>query len=842
MSSHYLATPLRRALEKTIKAARIVAEEGANDALRRLGVADTKAPSYLTEEERALRRRLRAQARALGDQPNDGASPPRLAEAAAYAHWHRMLFARFLAERGLLRHPEHGVSVTLADCRELAEEEGLADPWAVAERYAGAMLPAVFRVDDPVLGLALDAAKVQGLHRLVADLNPDVFAAEDSLGWTYQFWRAAEKDAVNKSGVKIGAAELPAVTQLFTEPYMVRFLLHNTLGAWRAGKVLATRPELAEGAVDEAELRVAVSPPGYAFDMLRFVREGDDAPRWRPAAGTFPGWPATAAAIRALDPCCGSGHFLTELLAILAALRADEEELGPVEAVAAVLRDNLFGLEIDGRCVQIAAFAVALTAWRIGGFQPLPAPHVAWVGAPPPLPKAELVALANGDEELASGLAALHDVFSQAPFLGSLINPTSGDLMSPQRLGRIEPLLDCLVEKSRAAEPERQEGAIAARGMADAAAILARRYTLMATNVPFQSEINLTPEFVGYLRQTFPAGRPNLATSMIERMLNACCSGGTCAFVSPQSWYYMSRYIPFRLLLRTTTQLKLCSRLGSGAFSDAGSNGENVCLTISSIGTENANAYTYLDASPVENWERKSSYLSATALLSIEQTAGGLDAPHIGPAKVADTNFIRDNATGLLGISTGDSTSYIRFTWEQILSSKWELLQSSPNRQGPAEGRSMAILWENETGRLSGAAYALRGVNNNIQNWRRGKPSWSRPGVVISLMSPFASTLYSGDRYDSNCFVLVPRSPDCLEAIWAYCDSGALTDDLARVVGGNRKAEGGTVLDLTFDLSRWTRFAVERYPNGLPGSIPRTPPSGYFTATRPGSRREHSST
>ena len=65
------------------------------------------------------------------------------------------------------------------------------------------------------------------------------------MGWVYQFWQADRKDEVNKSEKKIGADELPAVTQLFTEDYMVLFLLHNTLGAWWAGKILAARPALA---------------------------------------------------------------------------------------------------------------------------------------------------------------------------------------------------------------------------------------------------------------------------------------------------------------------------------------------------------------------------------------------------------------------------------------------------------------------------------------------------------------------------------------------------------------------------------------------------------------------
>src|SRR5207237_9453289 len=132
------------------------------------------------------------------------------------------------------------------------------------------------------------------LERHLQSLPVEVFTAEDALGWTYQFWQTERKEEVNRIGGKIGADELPAVTQLFTDHYMVLFLFHNTIGAWRAGKILLERPELANGARDERELRQAVRLPnrgGYDFSYLRFVRErrdgdAEDAPcgRWRPAA------------------------------------------------------------------------------------------------------------------------------------------------------------------------------------------------------------------------------------------------------------------------------------------------------------------------------------------------------------------------------------------------------------------------------------------------------------------------------------------------------------------------------------------------------------------------------
>jgi MmeI, DNA-methyltransferase domain len=413
----------------------------------------------------------------------------------------------------------------------------------------------VFPPDDPLESLSLAPERTKALLDHLRGLDAEIFAADDSLGWTYQFWRSAEKKEVNDSQVRIGAAELPAVTQLFTEPYMVRFLLHNTLGAWWAGKVLGSQPELARDAADEPSLRAACALPNYAWDYLRFVR--DDGV-WRPAAGTFPGWPARAAEITLLDPCCGSGHFLTEALAALAALRGVEESLSPGDAVVVAIHDNLHGLEIDGRCVQIAAFALALSAWRIAGEQiKLPTPHVAWVGAPPPLPKSEFVALANGDADLHRGLEALHDLFAQAPLLGSLIEVRGGDLASPMRVARVEESITALVERVRGAEPEREEGALAALGMADAAAILSRRFVLQATNVPFLGRGRQDEALANYIGTRFESAKSDLAAALLMRMRALAAKGGTVSAVTPQNWLFLGSYTKMRAALLEHVGLRL---------------------------------------------------------------------------------------------------------------------------------------------------------------------------------------------------------------------------------------------------------------------------------------------
>ena len=121
-----LAKSLRSQLENTVKSARDFAEKGTQAALAQLAVGEAKAPDYLTEELKALRRRLRAHGRALGDKKasDDNQVLQHLVWEVAYEHWHRMLFARFLAENGLLLW-EPGAAVSLDDCEALVQE---ADP------------------------------------------------------------------------------------------------------------------------------------------------------------------------------------------------------------------------------------------------------------------------------------------------------------------------------------------------------------------------------------------------------------------------------------------------------------------------------------------------------------------------------------------------------------------------------------------------------------------------------------------------------------------------------------------------------------------------------------------
>ena len=148
-----LPAALRRQLGNAIIQARNIAQVGARKALEALAVHEPDPYQHMNEAQRDLRRKLRAQAKQLGDgesQTHRGVYEiHHLVEKLAYDQCHRLLFARFLLENNLLISPEHGVSVSLDDCEELAPSFGLRDAWAVAARFAAKELPQIFRADDP---------------------------------------------------------------------------------------------------------------------------------------------------------------------------------------------------------------------------------------------------------------------------------------------------------------------------------------------------------------------------------------------------------------------------------------------------------------------------------------------------------------------------------------------------------------------------------------------------------------------------------------------------------------------------------------------------------------------
>jgi hypothetical protein len=810
---------LRRDLENAVKKARRVAEAGARQAIEQLAVGHHEPWSALSPDLRKLRNRLRAHGRQLGDkldEKKDTQTIDRLAGECAYEHWHRLLFARFLAENDLLVEPESGMALSLDECRELARERGV-DWLVLASDFAQRMLPQIFRPGDPVLELSLPPEKRQELEELLEGISREVFQADDSLGWVYQFWQAETKSVVNKSGERIDADTISAVTQLFTEDYMVRFLLENSLGAWWVH-------------------RNGVRDLPCEMPYLRLLDDG------RPAVRDFDRWPLRAADIRLLDPCCGSGHFLVRAFEMLVRLRMAESSLSATEACNAVLSENLFGLEIDPRCTQIATFALALAAWTFpnaGGVRPLPVPHVACCGTRPESKVGDWLALAGDDRELRAGMQYLYDLFQDAPLLGSFIDPSRVGFTGDQRalgaahFGRVQPLLEkALSSESESERVTRDESAselaVAARGIVRATEVLSQKFTLIATNVPYLLRAKQGPELQTFCESYCATGSADLATVFLYRCSELLSTGGAVATVTPQNWLFLKSYATFRRQLMSEHAVPLVARVGSGATATASWDVLRALTILTKHRPDVNTAVAAVDAiSPDEAGRARE---LATNPVSVGLQREIVDTPEArlavqGSAGRAET-LLEKYASSHNGLTTGDVPRMSVFFWEvHERRDVWIRMQGTTSSVVAFGGREALFRW-------SGGNMPRAEIPGAFM---RGENCWGKTGVVVTQTRALPVTLYTGEAFDVNTAVLIARADEDLPAIWAYCSSPEFNRDV-RELDSAIKVTAGTLNKVRFDLDRWRREARSLLPQGLPKPQSDDPTQWVFDGIIAGSQ------
>ena len=799
-----LDTDLRSTLESTVEEAREVAETGANAALNQLGVGERSRPDYLTDEQGKLRNRLRARGRQLGDELKDNGEQEtwHLAREIAYEHWHRILFARFLAENDLLVHPELDVAVTLEDCEDLADEEGARDGFELAAQFATGMLPQIFREDDPVLDLAMAPEHRNKLKRMVQDLPEAVFEADDSLGWVYQFWQSKRKDEVNASGDKIGADELPAVTQLFTEHYMVQFLLDNTLGAWWTARHPDTDINL-------------------DFEYLRFV-EDEETGEEVPAAGTFDGWPDTTAELTVMDPCMGSGHFLVAALPMLARMRMHEEDLSAEEAVDRVIAENLHGLEIDERCTQIAAFALAMAAWTFDGgrkhsaYRELPEMNLACSGLAPEGNLEDWETLAGDDERLQNGMRRLYETFQEAPTLGSLINPSAPkNRLDKALFDELESALhQVLSDGSSAVNTQR---GVTAYGISRAALLLSKKYDLVTTNVPYLTSTKQGDALKGYLEENYPESDSDLATAFMERSIHGSAKKGYQALVLPQNWMFLKSYKGLRKKVLKNARWHFVAELGAGGFNTPMFD-FNVGLFIFSKSDPSGKSPMYgIDTGEYEGVSGKKRGVMSEEI-SKTNHSDQLSNPDsfVTLDLVKGKKLMSEYGHAYKGITTGDDPRYRRYHWEkEYIDADWRFQQSTVSETRHFGGVER-ILWFDEM-----ANPPQPGV------YVRGEDTWGKPGVAVSQMNHLPCALSLGVPFDTNVSIVLPYDESNVEAFWAYAKSGQLAEEVRKF---NKKlsVDVGYIEKVPFDLEHWQKVAEEKYPDGLPDPYSDDPTQWIF--------------
>ena len=791
----------RNTLESAVKQARKIAEVGAFNALKAMAVNHPEPFTHMSAEQRTLRNSLRSKARLLGDDlPANGAQRiDNLSYELAYETWHKMLFAKFLEANDLLIHTASGVAISMEDCEELASDEGYLDKWDAAANYASKMLPAIFRTDDPLMQITFATDERIKLEEIIDALEREIFVSDDALGWVYQFWQSEAKAVINASGDKIDGAKLPAVTQLFTEPYMVHFLIDNTLGAWWVSR------------------NPGVQPP-VKFEYLRLLDDGT------PAAGNFEGWPDKTAEVTSLDPCMGSGHFVTSLFPVFAALRMHEEGLSKEDATDRVIAENLHGLELDARCTQISAFNLALTAWKFcGHYKELPEMNLACSGIAPKGKVEDWVKLGAGDTRLENGMRLLYQIFKNAPELGSLIDPSTVlDNSMAATPSEMIPVLERLIEKENSnGNTEQAAKSVIAYGISKAAKLLSQKFTLQITNVPYLSRGKQDVVMADYCLKNYPEGKGDLATVFLEKMLKSNTKGGISCSVIPQNWLFLTSYKKYREKLLKNESWGIVARLGAKSFQTPMWDFNVMLISLAHKFPNSEQSLVGIDVSEAPNAASKDVDLRKFDLKIVNQNEqlGNPDARIVIELGVKN-QILEKIAKGVVGIQTGDFPQFGRLFWELIKTEDWEYESSTTSNTEYYSGKSLVIYWQNFKGILS-----IR--QKTGESYVRGWAAFGKKGVLVSQTGNLSVSLYNGELFDNNVATIIPEHDDHLPAIWCFCSSKDFHTEV-RKIDQKLNVTNATLVKVPFDLEHWQTVAAEKYPNGLPKPYSDDPTQWLF--------------
>ncbi len=587
-----------------------------------------------------------------------------------------------------------------------------------------------------------------------------VWTDDTTLGWIYQYWNDPEReglDAKLAAQKKLENHEIASKTQMFTERYMVEWLLHNSLGQlWLAlckkhGWIADVQRDDGDGSVLDrldvrrADWRKKRDSGEVALDALVPIAPGLED-RWKywvpqPMPDDAPGHaPDSVRAIKLLDPACGSGHFLVIGFELLFHLykeearhrgEADRPEWSDQAIVESILENNLHGIDIDPRAVQIAAAALMLKAkLTCKNAEPrtlnLVAPALSLAqlpatdpelralyaavehetGIPPALTAKIITALAGADHlgsllkvdvEIDAAISAWDEKLSTAV-------PTKEDQGSlftgfgPRRRKRIttehakatllSQLEKFLARHSRGADLGlRLRGEQLAAGVRFVRMIREGQYDLVVGNPPYQGTSKMADK--RYVEQNYPRGKADLYAAFLERGLQLVREGGMSALLTMRNWMFIKQFSGLREWLLDTYDLRILGDVDRGAFEDVPDEIVAVVMNIVRNAAPNQAPSVALQPTPLDDKARDSERTQRKRAAVLAQVGGHrfktavleqlAEAPLIYwwsdqmVANYAESPKLGDVSPARFGMNTGDNQRFIRWWWElPVESARWE--------------------------------------------------------------------------------------------------------------------------------------------------------------------------
>ncbi len=370
-------------------------------------------------------------------------------------------------------------------------------------------------------------------------MSPEACENVEVIGWLYQFYISEKKDKVFaglKKKQKITTENIPAATQLFTPHWIVRYLVENSLGRlW-----MLNQP--GSKLIEKMEYYI---PPEEAERNFLQVKTPEE--------------------IKICDPACGSGHMLVYAFDLLYAIY-EEEGYEPSEIPEKILTHNLYGIEIDERAGELAAFALTMKAReKYRRFLRKPVQPNICVLQPIELTDNELSDYMDfvGRDLFTVPLLETLDQFKEADNFGSLIRPIVTD---------VENMLKLLKNKNVGGQLLLYQIHQKVLQVLKQADYLGSKYHVVVANPPYMGGKGMNGQLKAFLEEKYPQGKADLMTCFMERSNRLIKEGCFWGMINLPSWMFLQSFIELRSFLFTNLKLSSLLHLGRGIFgSDFGS-------------------------------------------------------------------------------------------------------------------------------------------------------------------------------------------------------------------------------------------------------------------------------
>ena len=412
------------------------------------------------------------------------------------------------------------------------------------------------------------------IEQMISQIPEDNWQdAVQIIGWLYQYYNSEKKDevfAALKKNVKISKDNIPAATQLFTPDWIVRYMVENSLGRlWVEGHPDAKAQLLPTPEEQAAYTAGSRDPEDTKWHY--YLEEAQQEPQVQAQLSEIRKQYAdlTPEQIKVIDPCCGSGHILAYLFDVLMQIY---ENYGytPRDAVASILQNNLYGLDIDDRAAQLAYFAVMMKAVRYDkrflkrkdedGEPDVPQPHVYAIQESNYLEKPNVEYFCNGDPTLTD---AMHTILTQlydAKEYGSILTIT------PQDWDALYARFDEVADESSFHRESIRKNLLP---LVRVAQTLAQKYDVVVTNPPYMGASNMNSDLSEYVKKYYPDSKSDLFAVFIEVCSRMAKQNGYQAMITQHAWMFLSSFEKLREKMMLTETISM-AHLGARAFEEIG--------------------------------------------------------------------------------------------------------------------------------------------------------------------------------------------------------------------------------------------------------------------------------